>query len=458
MHDPSKDTKTLELEPGSRLTAAGYVLEVVEGGSGTHVGRERLRVGAALNNDVVLTVPDASRYHFEITLDEAGARIVDLGSTNGTRVDGVRVVEAYLNHGSVIDAGTGRLRFFWRGQRRIVPVATATSFEGLIGQSLSMRRTFATLAQAAASDSTVMLRGETGTGKEESARAIHVRSRRGEKPFVVVDLAALAPTLAESELFGHERGAFTGAERRHVGAFERADGGTIFLDELGEVPLSVQPKLLRALESRRVQRVGGNEAIRFDARIVAGTHRDLRAEVNAGRFREDLYYRLAVIEIAIPPLRERIEDIPMLAQHFLQKHSSLEGKRLGLSSEALQWIVQQQYPGNVRELENVVERAVALAMEPYVVRADVMGGMMIEQGADPAKELLPLPPEGIDLDGHLGEIERNLLLQALERTGGNRTNAAKLLHTSFRSLRYRLAKYGLSEDIVTLPGEDPDGS
>jgi two-component system response regulator GlrR len=361
MHDPSKDTKTLELEPGSRLTAAGYVLEVVEGGSGTHVGRERLRVGAALNNDVVLTVPDASRYHFEITLDEAGARIVDLGSTNGTRVDGVRVVEAYLNHGSVIDAGTGRLRFFWRGQRRIVPVATATSFEGLIGQSLSMRRTFATLAQAAASDSTVMLRGETGTGKEESARAIHVRSRRGEKPFVVVDLAALAPTLAESELFGHERGAFTGAERRHVGAFERADGGTIFLDELGEVPLSVQPKLLRALESRRVQRVGGNEAIRFDARIVAGTHRDLRAEVNAGRFREDLYYRLAVIEIAIPPLRERIEDIPMIAARLLETMGATQDEIAEVvTPERLARWGQQLWPGNVRQLRNEIERLIVI--------------------------------------------------------------------------------------------------
>jgi two-component system response regulator PilR (NtrC family) len=275
---------------------------------------------------------------------------------------------------------------------------------------------------------------------------------------VVVNCGALPETLMESELFGHEKGAFTGANTRNDGLVRAANMGTLFLDEIGELPAPLQVKLLRVLQERKVRPVGAHQELEVDVRVVAATNRDVEQAVKEGIFRQDLFYRLNVIRIQLPPLRERIEDIPMLAQHFLHKHSALEGKRLSFSTEAVQWIVQQQYPGNVRELENVVERAVALAMEPYVVRADVMGGMMIEQGADPAKELLPLPPEGIDLDGHLGEIERNLLLQALERTGGNRTNAAKLLRTSFRSLRYRLAKYGLSEDIVTLPGEDPDGS
>jgi two-component system response regulator PilR (NtrC family) len=232
--------------------------------------------------------------------------------------------------------------------------------------------------------------------------------------------------------------------------------GTLFLDEFGELPPPLQVKLLRVLQERKVRPVGGHQELDVDVRVVAATNRDVEQAVREGIFRQDLFYRLNVIRIQLPPLRERIEDIPMLAQHFLQKHSALEGKRLSFSNEALSWIVQQQYPGNVRELENVVERAVALSLEPYVVRADLLGGMTVEQGNVPLREFAQLPPEGLDLDSHLGELEKNLLLQALERTGGNRTNAAKLLRTSFRSLRYRLAKYGLSEDIVTLPGEDPE--
>ncbi len=328
----------------------------------------------------------------------------------------------------------------------------------LIGKGPKMRTIMDLVRRVAGGRSSVLITGESGTGKEVVARALHQAGDRAPHPFVVVNCGALPETLMESELFGHEKGAFTGANTKKDGLVKAAHLGTLFLDEIGELPAPLQVKLLRVLQERKVRPVGAHQEQEVDVRVVAATNRDVEAAVRDGTFRQDLFYRLNVIRIQLPPLRERIEDIPMLAQHFLQKHSALEGKRLSFSNEALSWIVQQQYPGNVRELENVVERAVALAVEPYVVRADLLGGMAVDQSSVPLREFAPLPPEGLDLDSHLGELEKNLLLQALERTGGNRTNAAKLLRTSFRSLRYRLAKYGLSEDIVTLPGEDPDPS
>jgi two-component system response regulator PilR (NtrC family) len=217
-------------------------------------------------------------------------------------------------------------------------------------------------------------------------------------------------------------------------------------------------KLLRVLQERKVRPVGGTQELEVDVRVVAATNRDVEQAVRDGGFRQDLFYRLNVIRITLPPLRERRDDIPALAAHFLQKHSALEGKRLAFSSEALRFIAEQEYPGNVRELENVVERAVALASEPYVVRADLQLGHGAEGDQQPAGDPLLLPAEGIDLDARLGTVERSLLLQALERTGGNRTSAAKLLGTSFRSLRYRLVKYGLSDEALTGPGEEPEGA
>jgi two-component system response regulator PilR (NtrC family) len=218
----------------------------------------------------------------------------------------------------------------------------------------------------------------------------------------------------------------------------------------------VQVKLLRFLQERELERVGGNETIRVDVRVVAATNRDVEQAVREGTFRQDLFYRLNVIRITLPPLRDRKEDIPTLATHFLQKHSAREGKRLTFSAEAVRFVAEQDYPGNVRELENVVERAVALASEPYVVRADLLGTQHTEDDA-PLQPATPfLAPEGVDLDALLGHVERSLLVQALERTGGNRTNAAKLLKTSFRSLRYRLVKYGLSDEVLAGSGDEPD--
>jgi two-component system response regulator PilR (NtrC family) len=323
----------------------------------------------------------------------------------------------------------------------------------LIGKGQRMQAVMDMVQRVASARSSVLITGESGTGKEVVARALHESGDRAKHPFVTVNCGALPETLMESELFGHEKGAFTGANSKKDGLFRAAHGGTLFLDEVGELPTPLQVKLLRVLQERKVRPVGGNLELDVDVRVVAATNRDVEQSVAEGTLRQDLFYRLNVIRIKLPPLRERVEDIPLLAAHFLQKHSALEGKRLSFSSEAMQWIVQQQYPGNVRELENVVERAVALASEPYVVRRDVQGSAMFAPVSAEPEPLQVLPPEGLDLDQVLGKLEKSLLLQALERTGGNRTHAAKLLSTSFRSLRYRLAKYGLAEDPNAL-GED----
>ncbi len=324
----------------------------------------------------------------------------------------------------------------------------------LIGKGPKMRAVMDLVQRVASGRSSVLITGESGTGKEVVARALHQAGERAPHPFIVVNCGALPETLMESELFGHEKGAFTGANVKKEGLVRAAHLGTLFLDEIGELPAPLQVKLLRVLQERRVRPVGAHHELEVDVRVVAATNRDVEQAVKDGSFRQDLFYRLNVIRVQLPPLRDRVEDIPMLAQHFLAKHSALEDKRLSFSSEALSWIVTQPYPGNVRELENVVERAVALATEPYVVRADLQGGsagdISIHQTAAPAL----LPPEGLDLDTHLGGLEKNLLQQALERTGGNRTSAAKLLNMSFRSFRYRLAKYGLADDLGTSYPDD----
>jgi two-component system, NtrC family, response regulator PilR len=335
-------------------------------------------------------------------------------------------------------------------------VASGFRLGDLIGKGPRMRAVMDLVRRVASGRSSVLITGESGTGKEVVARALHQTGERAPFPFITVNCGALPENLMESELFGHERGAFTGANTRNEGLIRAAHGGTLFLDEIGELPTPLQVKLLRVLQERKVRPVGGHQELEVDVRVIAATNRDVEHAVRDGSFRQDLFYRLNVIRIQLPPLRERVEDIPMLAAHFLQKHSALEGKRLSFSSEALAWIVQQPFPGNVRELENVVERAVALASEPFVVKVDLLGGMGEEPEDIPAKELQVLPPEGIDLDARLGELERGMLVQALERTGGNRTNAAKLLRMSLRSLRYRLAKYELSDELSPPTGDEAD--
>ncbi len=318
--------------------------------------RDACSMGSHPSNELTLKDPTVSRFHCELRVDAHGARVKDLGSKNGTWVDGVAVVEAFLREGSVIRVGDSALRFELDPAHNKIEASTATRFGPLVGSSLAMRTTFAQLEMAAKADITVLLEGETGTGKEGAAAAIHSASARRDQPFVVIDCSALPANLIGSELFGHERGAFTGADALRIGAFEEASGGTVFLDEIGELPLDVQPTLLRVLEEREVRRLGSNVQTPIDVRVIAATNRDLRTEINEGRFRPDLYFRLGVLRIQMPALRNRAEDLPLLAEHLL--------KELGKSSE-LPAICTPEFfatlngfawPGNVRELRNYLER------------------------------------------------------------------------------------------------------
>jgi two-component system response regulator PilR (NtrC family) len=318
--------------------------------------------------------------------------------------------------------------------------------EEILGSSPAIEEVRALVAKVAAARTTVLVTGESGTGKEVVARTIHARSDRAAEPFVAINCGAIPEGLIESELFGHEKGSFTGATGTKPGLFEVAGSGTLFLDEVGELPQAVQVKLLRVLQERKIRRVGGAGDIAVGARIVAATNRDLAAEVQAGRFREDLFYRLNVIQIRMPPLRDRREDVPTFLAYFLQRFAAEQGRTPPrLSDEARALLLAWDFPGNLRELANVVERVVTLAdgdvVAPAILPPAMRGGAVAK--ATPPAEAVALPPEGMDLQDHLDRIERRLLEDALARCDGVKTEAAKLLGLTFRSLRYRLAKYGI---------------
>ncbi len=319
---------------------------------------------------------------------------------------------------------------------------------GIIGRSVAIEEVRQLVDKVGPTRTTVLIAGESGTGKEVVARTIHEKGGRREQPFVAINCGAIPEGLIESELFGHEKGSFTGASERKPGLFEVAGSGTLFLDEVGDLPAPVQVKLLRALQERRLRRVGGKLDLPFSARIVAATNRDLTAEVSAGRFREDLFYRLNVIQIRMPPLRQRREDVPLFLAYFLERFATELGKPVPrLSPDAEKALCAYDYPGNVRELANVVERAVTL------VDGDLIGVQALPPAVRGPPATAPaaadasvvLPEAGMDLQAHLDTIERKALEQALVRTGGVKTEAARLLSLTFRSLRYRLAKYGIGE-------------
>jgi two-component system NtrC family response regulator len=308
--------------------------------------------------------------------------------------------------------------------------------EGILGESGLMQEVLSLVRRVAASDATVLIQGESGTGKELIAKAIHYASRRASGPLVRVNCAALPETLLESELFGHERGAFTGAVATRRGRFEAAQGGTLFLDEIGDLPAHLQVKLLRVLQEREIERLGASRPIAVDVRVLAATHRDLDDLVRRERFRDDLYYRLNVVTITIPPLRERREDVPVLLDHFVRKFARANGRAIhGVTEEAREALLRYDYPGNVRELENLVERAVVLTRDDVIGLADL-----------PLTLQAPVPEAGRDrtLPAAVEGLERRLIGDALARAGSVQTRAAELLGISERVLRYRLRKYGLS--------------
>jgi two-component system response regulator PilR (NtrC family) len=319
-------------------------------------------------------------------------------------------------------------------------------FDNIIGQSPKMLALYDLLEKVAPTKTNVLITGESGTGKELVAKAIHFNSPRKEKPFVTLNCGAIPEALIESELFGHMKGAFTDAIATKKGLFEMADEGTIFLDEISELPLMMQVKLLRVLQNREFKRVGGTEDIHVDVRIIAATNKDLEKAVKEKRFREDLYYRLNVIQIKLPSLRERREDIPVLAAHFLKRYSEELNKNIsGISPEALHLFLNYEYPGNVRELQNIIERAVALGTEQELTAHNLRTYLDEQIHTKKGMIDLDIPNEGIDLEKVVEDLERTLLLKALDKTRGIKKKAAELLHINFRSMRYRLEKYGLND-------------
>jgi DNA-binding NtrC family response regulator len=383
---------------------------------------EGLVIGTSSKAGFRLKDPSVSRKHVELSAVADGIRVRDLESTNGTMIGGNRITEAVVPLGSVLVLGKTKLELIRVVERHALPLSRRRRFGELIGSSAPMRQVYALLERAAEADVTVLVEGETGTGKELAARAVHHSSARSAHSFQIVDCGAVSPTLIEAELFGHVRGSFTGADRDRPGAFELANQGTLFFDEIGELPLALQPKLLRALETREVRRIGGTARIPVDVRFVAATNRNLASEVKRGRFREDLFYRLNVFRVVMPPLREHREDIPLLVKHFLEPLSDSP-----LSEELLSRMTQLDWPGNVRELRNAVERAVVLARGEKTSRA--AAGSADGSGADGDAAA----PMEIDASRPFKEVkaevvsrfERTYLEQVLERTRGNISAAAR---------------------------------
>ncbi len=429
-------------------------LVVVEGpdkGKDLAIERERVTVGRSVICDLVLGDKAVSGTHFEVIASERGFLLRDLDSRNGTFAGDLRIREVWIKPGAVIRAGQSHVRFDGAEGSIDIELSDKDRFHELIGASVRMREIFATLEKVSPTELTVLVRGETGTGKELVARAIHRSSRRASGPLVVQDCSAIPQNLVESTLFGHERGAFTGATERQRGSFEQADGGTIFLDELGELDLALQPKLLRVLENREIKRVGGDRPIPVNVRVIAATNRDLRQMVNEGKFREDLYYRLSVVAIELPPLRERPEDVPLIAMHLLDDLASRRGQgRFSVEASAMARLRGYPWPGNVRELKNTVERAASLADSPELTVRDLMPSSQktpqaAVRGADPEQYVEDGLPFKEAKQRVLDVFEAAYLRALLDKHGGNVTRSANAAGLTRYHLRELAKRYGIRD-------------
>jgi DNA-binding NtrC family response regulator len=421
---------------------------VVEREGGRETGREVVldsdlcRIGSHSGNDLVLDDKHISSFHCRLWREGGSWRIADTGSLNGTRVGAVRVRDADLPLPECrISLGDSVVRVSERGSVSQADVPVWPSFGALIGSSLAMRRLFGVLDRVARTDATVLIEGESGTGKEIIATEVVRRGSRADKPFVIVDCGAVSPSLIESELFGHIRGSFTSADRDRQGAFEAADGGTVFLDEIGEMPLEMQPKLLRAIESREIRRVGENRARKVDVRLIAATNRRLEREVNHGRFREDLYFRLSVVTVRVPPLREHLEDLTTLVHHFLRQLEALD--RLSLfTPEVMAEMGRYDWPGNVRELRNYIERAVVLEATPPASRRQPSSPDI----APPAQAAVNLEVSFKEAkDQVISEFEREYLTALLQWSAGNVSMASRKAGLDRMYLHRLIQRYGLKK-------------
>lgn len=404
-------------------------------------------VGRGPEAHLRLDDPSASRFHCELLLTDRGVTVRDLHSRNGTFFGGARVREAELPLPCSISIGASVVHLSDAGIGALVP-AQPEQFGALWGQSAAMRAVFGTLHRLAKTELSLLIEGATGTGKELAARAVHEHSGRSG-PFIVVDCAAIPASLAESVLFGHERGAFTGAHAAHAGAFEAADRGTVFLDEIGELPSDLQPKLLRVLERREVVRVGSHTPRPVRVRVLSATWRDVRAMVNEGRFREDLYYRLAHARVVLPPLSERPEDVPLLVERILQARPPDAVGATMITPEALAALARRAYVGNVRELRATVERAAALAQGPTITPRDLDGEQLIARGAQRGTPPSDAPQIGAFKDAKksvIDQFEREYLLRLIERCGDNLSLAARSAGLERHSLRDLLRRHGLRAD------------
>ncbi|MGK3993058.1 sigma 54-interacting transcriptional regulator [Sorangium sp. So ce1024] len=454
MADEPHGLTTSLMARAPRVALDALDLHVIAGpdrGAHRRLGPGKVRVGTAPGCDVRLRDPTVSRVHCELEVHGEGVRITDLESTNGTLVDGVRVHDAELTAGGTVSVGETVLRLELAGEPAYVELSRADRFGRFLGASPEIRRIYAILERVAPTDATILIQGETGTGKEALAHAIHQASERERGPFIAVDCGAIAESLIESELFGHVRGAFSGAVQDRIGLFEQASGGTLFLDEIGELPLSLQPKLLRALEMREVRRVGSSVSKRVDVRVLAATNRHLARGVNEGTFREDLYYRLAVLEIVIPPLRARRDDILLLAEHF---YRSFSGRSDPLPEELRGPLRARAWPGNVRELRNFIERSVALGWcarreaQPEAPPPSTPAGLEALVPADlPLKEAREL---------WTNRFESLYVGALLRRTHGNVTQAAALAGVTRRSLQRLIAQHGLRSGDAGDAGDDEE--
>ena len=408
------------------------------------ISSDVIRVGKAEENDLVVTDETVSRVHFEIVRDAKGYLLRDMQSTNGTFLDGADIKEAYIRAGSVISAGASELKFTPFEERIEILPSEKEELGEMVGRSMQMREIFGLIERIAHTDATILIEGETGTGKDMIARTLHTVSKRRDAPFIVVDCGAVAGTLIESELFGHEKGSFTGAVTSRQGAFELADGGTVFLDELGELALDLQPKLLRVLEQRELRRVGGSKTLKVDIRVVAATRKDLRNEVEKGKFREDLYFRLNVVPIVAPSLRDRRDDIPMLVEHFLAKLTP-EGEEIPkLTDTTAAALMAHDWPGNVRELRNVIERALALGSDPGALVAPFGDHPILRSASRDRMDLM-------SFEGALSfreqkeqwneQFERRYLEWLLRRSDGNISKAARDADMDRKYLHKLLKKY-----------------
>lgn len=396
-----------------------------------------MTLGKDPQNMITMTDDYASGFHCKITQQDERFFLKDLGSTNGTFVNDQKVLETELSHGDTIRIGKAQFSFFLQKEKISIQPKSTDQMDDMVSQDPAMQTVFQLIQTVAPTDATVFIHGETGTGKELVARALARQSNRMSKPFLTVNCGAISKDLIESELFGHEKGAFTSAHQQRKGLFEQAHTGTLFLDEIGELPLDLQAKLLRVLETGEIRRVGASQSIFVDVRIISATHRDLANMVQNKRFREDLMYRLWVIPITLPPLRDRAGDIEKLAEHFLQRDALAIGQpQKKLDDDALTLLTQHHWPGNIRELKNIIQRAVILSRDAPTITSEHIQMLNVQkESSEP----------GIELNGTLADVEKQAILATLNKLDWNKTQTAKTLGIAKSTLHLKIAQYELQK-------------